>query len=41
MADKRISELPYLGNSGYTTNDIIPIVNYLGSVTGETKTNTN
>ena len=37
MADKKISQLPYLGNSGYTTNDIIPIVNYLGSITGETK----
>lgn len=37
MADKRISELPYLGNSGYTTNDIIPIVNYFDNLTGDTK----
>jgi len=25
MADKRISQLPYVGNTGYTTNDIIEL----------------
>ncbi len=28
MANKRISQLPYVGNTGYTVNDIMPIVNY-------------
>ena len=28
MANKRISQLPFVGNTGYTSNDIMPIVNY-------------
>ncbi len=37
MANKRISQLPYVGNTGYTVNDIMPIVNYLGVTSGTTK----
>ena len=36
MANKRISQLPYVGNTGYTSIDIIPIVNY-DVPTGTTK----
>jgi hypothetical protein len=36
MADKKISELPYLGSTGYTLQDIMPIVTYFSSVTGDT-----
>lgn len=36
MANKKISELPYLGNTGYTSQDIMPIVTYFSSVTGDT-----
>jgi hypothetical protein len=36
MANKKISELPYLGSTGYTSIDIMPIVNYSLSVTGDT-----
>ena len=28
MSDKRISQLPYVGNTGYTPNDLLAIVNY-------------
>jgi len=28
MSNKSISELPFVGNTGYTVNDVIPIVNY-------------
>lgn len=28
MSNKRISQLPTVGNTGYTTNDVIPIVNF-------------
>jgi hypothetical protein len=28
MANKRISQLPFVGNTGYTSIDIMPIVNY-------------
>ena len=37
MANKRISQLPYVGNTGYTATDIMPIVNYLGVTSGTTK----
>lgn len=36
MANKRISQLPFVGNTGYTSIDIIPIVNY-DVPTGTTK----
>jgi len=36
MANKKISDLPYVGNTGYTSIDIIPIVNY-DVPTGTTK----
>lgn len=36
MANKKISELPYLGSTGYTSSDIMPIVTYFSSVTGDT-----
>lgn len=36
MANKRISQLPYVGNTGYTSADIMPIVNY-DVPTGTTK----
>lgn len=37
MTNKRISQLPFVGNTGYTATDIIPIVNYLGVTSGTTK----
>jgi hypothetical protein len=36
MANKRISQLPFVGNTGYTSIDIMPIVNY-DIPTGTTK----
>ena len=36
MANKRISQLPFVGNTGYTSIDIMPIVNY-DVPTGTTK----
>ncbi len=36
MADKKISQLPYLPQSGITSVDIIPLVTYYSAVTGDT-----
>ncbi len=36
MADKRISQLPYLPKSGITSADLVPLVTYYSAVTGDT-----
>jgi hypothetical protein len=36
MADKRISELPFLPQSGITSGDLVPLVTYFSAVTGDT-----
>jgi hypothetical protein len=36
MADKRISELPYLPLSGIGTTALVPLVTYFSAVTGDT-----
>lgn len=39
MSDVKISQLPYVGKSGYTATDIVPFVNYINptGTTSETK----
>ena len=39
MSDIKISQLPYIGKTGYTATDIIPFVNYINptGTTSETK----
>jgi len=39
MSNVKISELPYVGRTGFTSNDIVPFVNYLdpSGTTSETK----
>ena len=39
MSDIKISQLPYIGKTGYTSTDIIPFVNYINptGTTSETK----
>jgi hypothetical protein len=36
MANKKISELPYIGSTGFTSVDLVPIVSYYSAVTGTT-----
>jgi len=36
MADKKISQLPYLPKSGITSGDLVPFVTYFSAVTGDT-----
>ena len=36
MADKKISQLPYLPESGITSVDLVPLVTYFSAVTGDT-----
>jgi uncharacterized phage infection (PIP) family protein YhgE len=36
MSNKKISELPYIGSTGFTSVDLVPIVSYYSAVTGTT-----
>ena len=36
MANKKISELPYVGYTGFTSVDLVPIVSYYSAATGTT-----